>query len=256
MTRPYNLEDAVLSGSLFRSKLKYGILSVDISAEYTITVNHPPLIIIDPTGSGRDVLLPAEADSEGLTFLILNTEDVSGDLTVKEDADVTTIVTISDGGAAYVFCDGTTWFGYPLNSALAATVASLTVTGVATLPFVTHTPQTVTATTGGATTAIVALGTKAADIVCDTATKIVVLPTPVIGHELILATSAATAGFELRSNDPATVGINGGTATGGDAESAIAAAITYVRCVAVASDNWTCNQFDADGDETKVEVAA
>ena len=254
MTRPYNLEDATLRGSIFQSKLKYGILSVDISAEYVITVNHPPLVIIDPTGSTRDVLLPVEADSEGLTFLILNVEDVSGDLTVKEDSDVTTIVTISDGGAAYVFCDGTTWRGYPLNSALAATVASLTVTGVATLPFVTHTPQTITATTDGGTTAVIALGTKAANIVCDTATKIVVLPVPVLGHEVIMATSAATAGFELRSNDPENVGINGGTAT--DGESAIAAAITYVRCVAVASDNWTCNQFDADGDETKVEAAS
>ncbi len=248
MTRPYNLEDATLSNSLFRSKLKYGLLRVDISAQYVITVNHPPLVIIDPTGSSRDVLLPVEADSEGLTFLILNVEDVSANLVIKEDADVTTIVTLSEGGAAYLFCDGTTWRGYPLNSALAASVASVTVSGVATLPFITNTTQTITATTGGLTTAVIAVGTKAANIVCDTATKIVVLPVPVLGHEVILATSAATAGFELRSDTPASVGINGGTASNG--ESAIAAAITYVRCVAVASDNWTCSQYDADGDET------
>ena len=60
--------------------------------------------------------------------------------------------------------------------------------------------------------------------------------------------------YELRSSAPGSVGINGGT--GSNAESAIAGALTYIKCVCVSATSWICSQYDADGDESKVTAAA
>jgi hypothetical protein len=70
----------------------------------------------------------------------------------------------------------------------------------------------------------------------------------------VYLSESGTTGYELRSSAPASVAINGGTSTNG--ESAIAGAITYVKCVCVSATSWICSQYDADGDESKVEAAA
>jgi len=85
------------------------------------------------------------------------------------------------------------------------------------------------------------------------ANHIVILPAPVVGN-IINIIETATTGYELRSSTPASIGINGGTASNG--ESAIAGAITYIKCVCVSSTSWICSQYDADGDESKVTAAA
>lgn len=85
------------------------------------------------------------------------------------------------------------------------------------------------------------------------ANHIVILPTPTPGTTVILV-ETGTTGYELRSSTPASVAINGGT--GGTAESAIAGAITYVRCVCISPTAWIASQYDADGDESKVEAAS
>jgi len=97
-------------------------------------------------------------------------------------------------------------------------------------------------------------GTAVALINADSdADHIVILPAPVVGNIIHIIETAST-GYELRSSAPSTIAINGGTATGG--ESAIAGAITYVKCVCVSSTKWICSQYDADGDESKVTAAA
>lgn len=70
---------------------------------------------LDPGGAGRDVTLPAEADSKGLAFLILNTADAAEDLTVKDDG-ASTVVTISQNEAALVVCNGTSWVHMGIQS--------------------------------------------------------------------------------------------------------------------------------------------
>tara|TARA_R100001440_G_scaffold51176_3_gene71161 strand:- start:2895 stop:3578 length:684 start_codon:yes stop_codon:yes gene_type:complete len=87
------------------------------------------------------------------------------------------------------------------------------------------------------------------------ANHIVTLPEPVVGDIIhITERNGGTTGFELRTSTPASIGINAGT--GSNAESAIAGATTLVRCVCVSSTNWVATQFDADGDESKVEAAS
>ena len=110
-----------------------------------------------------------------------------------------------------------------------------------------------TATADGTGTGTIADGTSHVTVTSGGANTIIVLPTPTPGHVVTLA-ETGTTGYELRTSAPATVGINGGT--GADAESAIAGAITYVRCVCVSATSWICSQYDADGDESKVEAAA
>jgi len=111
----------------------------------------------------------------------------------------------------------------------------------------------VVATADGTGTGTIPAGTSVASVACGAAARIVILPAPVIGN-IIYLIETATTGYELRSSAPATIGINGGTASAG--ESAVAGAITYTRCVCVSATNWICNTFDADGDEAKLEAAA
>jgi len=93
----------------------------------------------------------------------------------------------------------------------------------------------VTATADGLTTGTIAdagmlqfVAVTSAD-----ANHIVVLPTPTPGTIVILRNGAT--GYELRSSDPETIAINGGTAANG--ESAIAAS-TMVIAVCTTATTW------------------
>lgn len=110
-----------------------------------------------------------------------------------------------------------------------------------------------TASADGTGTGTIADGTSFVTLTSADAAKICVLPTPTPGNVVWIAEDASN-GYELRTDTPASVAINGGS--GEDFESAIAGAITLVRCVCVSATAWICSQFDADGDESKVEVAA
>lgn len=83
------------------------------------------------------------------------------------------------------------------------------------------------------------------------ANSIIVLPTPTPGKIVVLHVGAT--GYELRTSDPTTIGINGGT--GSAAESAIGANVTAVLiCASLTS--WKGLQLGSDGTLAKVEVAA
>lgn len=83
------------------------------------------------------------------------------------------------------------------------------------------------------------------------ANDIVILPPPIVGTIVWLQGNGT--GYELRSSDPATIAINGGTGAG--AESAVAASLTsWVRCTS--STTWVSNTFAAAGTEAAEEAAA
>ena len=129
---------------------------------------------------------------------------------------------------------------------------SIALTGAVTA--VTGVQSSATAVTATDAGAAIPAGTAVALVNADSdANHIVILPAPVVGN-IIHIIENGTTGYELRTSTPASIGINGGTASNG--ESAIAGAITYIRCVCVSSTSWIATQFDADGDESKVEAAA
>ena len=83
------------------------------------------------------------------------------------------------------------------------------------------------------------------------ASNIIVLPSPEPGKVVIIA-GAATGG-ELRTNAPATVGINGGT--GASAESAVAAN-QMVVAICESATSWKAFTIASDGTTAGLEAAA
>lgn len=110
-----------------------------------------------------------------------------------------------------------------------------------------------TATADGLTTGTIADAGRLQHVTVTSASadNIIVLPTPTPGTIVVLAVGAT--GFELRSSDPETVAINGGTEAA--AESAIAAD-SVVVAVCVSATDWRAFFMDADGDVAKVPAAA
>ncbi len=94
----------------FRKGMKMSFFSEELSGNKVITADYPPVLILDPNNSTRDVELPAEALSKGLMFFILNGGDGSQILVIKDDASAT-IITLDFPDNGWVFCDGTTWRG-------------------------------------------------------------------------------------------------------------------------------------------------
>lgn len=74
----------------------------------TLTTLSEPLQLLDPGGAARNVDLPAEASSDGLCFIIVNTADAAEVITVRDDA-AATVATLAQNEAAMVFCDGVSW---------------------------------------------------------------------------------------------------------------------------------------------------
>ena len=155
---------------------------------------------------------------------------------------------VSEKDSALSMVDGGSITG-TLTSAGAATFSS-TVTATTGIQ---HAAVARTATADGTTTGTIEDGTSFVTVTSGGANTIIILPTPTPGNVVYL-TEAGTTAYELRSSTPASIAINNGTASGG--ESRIAGAITYIKCVCVSATSWICSQYDADGDETKVEAAA
>ena len=108
-----------------------------------------------------------------------------------------------------------------------------------------------TATAAGTTTGQVSVGTDYVTVTCDDVNKIITLPDSPLGTRITLVNGAT--GYELRTTDPTTIGINGGT--GAAAESAVAASTT-VWVQRVTATNWNGWSRIANGTLAVVEVAA
>lgn len=91
-------------------KMRFASYVDTLAGDLTVLETFSPLLVLDPGGSARNVDLPAEATSEGLIYLIVNTADAAEDITVRNDA-AGTIVTVSQNEMALVVCDGTDWHG-------------------------------------------------------------------------------------------------------------------------------------------------
>lgn len=110
MTRE-TLENPKAYGISIMKKLQLGHNTETLAGNKTLTNEDPPLQFLDPGGAGRTITLPAEAVSEGLTFIIHNTADALEVLTIQDDG-AATIVTPTQDEAAVVYCDGVTWHGF------------------------------------------------------------------------------------------------------------------------------------------------
>lgn len=103
--------DSLFDRPIFREGFKLALASQTIADNFAITVKHPPLLILDPDGGAKDVLLPKEADSKGLVYVIVNGADAAEAITVKDDADAVTVGTLAQGKIGLFVCDGVNWYG-------------------------------------------------------------------------------------------------------------------------------------------------
>jgi len=113
--------------------------------------------------------------------------------------------------------------------------------------------KTIVATTDGTGTGTIPAVGGWYNVTSDGDDKIVILPVVGSGTEIWLDFSDTTHDFELRSDTPASVKINGGS--GANAETEIAKANVLVKCVRTNS-GWIVNSFAADGTETQEAAAA
>jgi hypothetical protein len=77
-----------------------------LSGNKTLTFNDARTQVLDPGGSGRNVVLPAE--TSGVEVIISNTADAAEDLTVQDDGS-STVVTVSQNEDAFLTSDGSGW---------------------------------------------------------------------------------------------------------------------------------------------------
>jgi hypothetical protein len=90
------------------SGLSFGVNTETLGAAKTLQTDDVVMHFLDPGGSGRDVTLPAEADSEGLMFVIVNTADAAENLTVEDDA-ASTVGVVGQSEMGIFVCNGTVW---------------------------------------------------------------------------------------------------------------------------------------------------
>ena len=114
-----------------------------------------------------------------------------------------------------------------------------------------NTVEARTATAAGDGTGQISAYAKHVTVTSDDANKIITLPAPVVGKQIVINVGAT--GFELRTTAPATIAINGGS--GANAESAIAANSTIIA-ICISATAWKAIFLDADSDVAKVEAAA
>jgi hypothetical protein len=100
-----------LFGERFRGEDYYTTATATLAGAKTLVCDDAYLQVLDPGGAGRDVVLPKEAASKGLSFVIRNAADAAEVLTIKASDGSTTICTPTQDESALVFCDGTTWRG-------------------------------------------------------------------------------------------------------------------------------------------------
>ena len=107
-----NIADCLAENILITKKFRLlpGVEGLG-DTEKVLTVDDAPMLILDPEGTSVDVLLPPEADSKGLVFLIGNGGSGTEALVVKDDSDTTTLATITFPQGAVFFCDGVKWYG-------------------------------------------------------------------------------------------------------------------------------------------------
>lgn len=108
-----------------------------------------------------------------------------------------------------------------------------------------------TATSDGTGTGVISPGSQVIQPTSANANHWFTLPAPVPGTHIILLPTAT--GYEIRTNAPATVAINGGAEA--NAESAIGANV-MVELICATTTNWIGRQYAAAGTQTAVQVAA
>lgn len=213
------------------------LATVKVSSAYTVR-DDDQLVLVDTTSAAVTVTLPAIQNGRSLAIQNIG----SGSYAVTIDPAGATLI---NGASTY------TLSGISQSVTIQALNSPLGSAWYVVSDSNADRVQAVTATTTGATTGTILAGTTQATVTCDDANKIVILPAPVVGKQVVIHNGST--GYELRSSAPATIAINAGTGT--NAESAIAANSTCLL-ICVTTTAWKGYFLDAESDVAKIEAAA
>ena len=100
-----------LFGERLPAEEHYTANTETLAATKTLVCDDAYYQVLDPGGAGRDVVLPVEAASKGLSFHIRNAADAAEILSIKASDGSTVVCTPTQSESALVHCDGTTWRG-------------------------------------------------------------------------------------------------------------------------------------------------
>lgn len=98
------------------------VLSATLTGARTVTekeLNDYRYFAFDPGGAARTVTLPAESASKGAELILKNTADAAEIITVNDDASAL-VCSVAQDEAAYLWCDGTSWYGGALPEVVGA----------------------------------------------------------------------------------------------------------------------------------------
>ena len=102
------IEGGTIENTFFKNRVRYKVNTETLGATKTLIVTDSPVQFLDNGAAVRDVILPAEALSEGLFFFMKNTGGGANAITVKDDA-AATQASILELESCICFCDGVTW---------------------------------------------------------------------------------------------------------------------------------------------------
>ena len=112
------IRDTNLDNVRVRKELRLNSDTHTMSGNETLVKQSPPMMFLDPAAA-RNLTLPAEANSDGLTFIIVNTANAAEDITVLDDA-AATVCVIGQNEMGMLVCDGATWRGMVTATGLGA----------------------------------------------------------------------------------------------------------------------------------------
>lgn len=105
-----NMHGGRIGNVIFEGGSQFQTLVQTLGGTLTMAAGMPSMLVLDPGGAGRTVLLPPEL--AGAVYTILNAADAVEDLTVKDDSNTTTYAVVGRDSAATFYSDGVRWFAF------------------------------------------------------------------------------------------------------------------------------------------------
>ena len=221
---PYDLYQAPLSQKKSTTDAETIVIDRNLCYVPVETADAETRTLARPTKAGIIATVVLETDAGDLTLTVTGGFNADGDtsITFADAGDMVTFLSIDVGGTyrwQAIAQEGTNVALEDLTvDQLTATTGTITTLTASALNFA-SVARTASADGTGTGTIADAGMLQFVAVTSASANNIIVLPTPTPGTVVILYVGAN--GYELRSSDPATVAINGGSGAG--VESAIAA---------------------------------
>ncbi len=190
------LDDARIRNVVQETSELLDVMSLAITANFTIPANAPPMVSFDATATGRTITLPAvPAENTSASLYIRNGSSSTAVLTIQDPTGPTTVLLLSQGQTGFFFNIGTTWYGGLVATGISAANAALPAAKYTTAALQ-STIMTNAQVAGAAVVAFENTGTTPANLQFPLATDIIAaIPNAQVGmaYELMIRNSSGSA---------------------------------------------------------------